>query len=41
MFGVKTTWDEKYYTTSLDKNSKDYKKKLSEAERVAHEIEKV
>lgn len=40
-FGVKTDFNMDDYTTKLDKNSKDYKKKEAQAERLAREIEKV
>lgn len=39
MFGVESTWDEKYYTTSIDPEIE--KKKAKEAERIAREIESV
>jgi len=38
LFGVKTTWDEKFYTTEIDKNSEFYKQRESQAARLAQEI---
>lgn len=40
LFGVKTDYKEELYTTKLDKNSEEYRKKEQEAERLAKEIEK-
>eukprot|EP01114_Cavostelium_apophysatum_P016933 TRINITY_DN4916_c1_g1_i1.p1 TRINITY_DN4916_c1_g1~~TRINITY_DN4916_c1_g1_i1.p1 ORF type:complete len:750 (-),score=197.97 TRINITY_DN4916_c1_g1_i1:36-2285(-) len=39
-FGVETSWDERYYTTEINKNSTDYKQRSREAERIAAEIER-
>lgn len=41
LFGVKTDYDEALYTTQLDRNSEQYRKKERDAMRLAREIEKV
>lgn len=38
-FGVKTSYDERYYTTALDKNSDFYKTNIKKASQLAKEIE--
>ncbi len=40
LFGVKTDFNEDLYTTKLDKNSEEYKRREKEAARLAREIEK-
>ncbi|KAI3630746.1 hypothetical protein MIR68_012181 [Amoeboaphelidium protococcarum] len=40
LFGVKTDFKEELYTTTLDKNSAEYKKREREAARIAREIER-
>lgn len=39
LFGVKSDYDEAMYTTSLDRNSEEYKKRERQAEKLAKEIE--
>lgn len=39
LFGVETTWDEKIYTTPLDKSSPFYREKEEVASKIAAEIE--
>lgn len=38
-FGVKSSYDEHFYTTKINKNDPNYEKRLKEAERIAREIE--
>lgn len=38
-YGVQTTYDEDIYTTAIDKNHPDYRRRVAEAERLAREIE--
>jgi hypothetical protein len=38
-FGVKSTWDEEFYTTSIDKSASDYNERRLQAERIASQIE--
>jgi PAB1-binding protein PBP1 len=40
-FGVTTTWDERIYTTDLDRDSAFYRKNIAKAEKIAAEIERV
>lgn len=40
LFGVKTNYDENFYTTQIDKNDPQYKQKVIIAERKAREIER-
>lgn len=39
-FGVTTSWDEDLYTTPLNRETEDYKKRQREAAKIAQEIEK-
>jgi hypothetical protein len=39
-FGVTTTWDERHYTTDLDRSSEFYRSNLAKASKIAAEIEK-
>ncbi|KAI1329367.1 hypothetical protein F5Y16DRAFT_108068 [Xylariaceae sp. FL0255] len=39
-FGIKSTYDERYYTTAIDKSHPEYKERLARAERTAKEIER-
>jgi PAB1-binding protein PBP1 len=39
LYGVKTNYDESFYTTTIDKSHPDYKKREAEADRIAREIE--
>ncbi|KAI1373823.1 hypothetical protein F4677DRAFT_455806 [Hypoxylon crocopeplum] len=39
-FGIKTTYDENYYTTAIDKNHPQYKERVAAAEKKAREIER-
>jgi PAB1-binding protein PBP1 len=39
LYGVKTNYDESFYTTTIDKSHPDYKKRVAEADRIAREIE--
>ncbi|CDR37823.1 CYFA0S01e17898g1_1 [Cyberlindnera fabianii] len=38
-FGIKSEYDEHFYTTRINKNDPDYQKRLKEADRLAREIE--
>lgn len=38
-FGVKSTYDEHFYTTKINKNDPNYQERLKEAQRLAEEIE--
>ncbi|CAL9735062.1 PAB1-binding protein 1 [Monosporozyma servazzii] len=38
-FGVKSTYDEHFYTTKINKNNPNYQERLKEAQRLAEEIE--
>lgn len=38
-FGVKSTYDEHFYTTKINKNDPNFEQRLKEAERLAEEIE--
>jgi hypothetical protein len=38
-FGVKSTWDEEFYTTTIDKSATDYNERRLLAERIASQIE--
>ncbi|KAL8814467.1 MAG: hypothetical protein Q9223_006310 [Gallowayella weberi] len=38
-FGLKTDYDESFYTTSIDRSHPDYQRREAEALRIAHEIE--
>lgn len=38
-FGVKSTYDEHFYTTKINKNDPNYEQRLKEAQKIAHEIE--
>ena len=38
-FGTRTTYNEDDYTTSIDRNNPEYKRRAAEAERIAREIE--
>jgi PAB1-binding protein PBP1 len=40
-YGVKSSYNENFYTTELDKSSKFYKEHIKNAEQLAHEIETV
>jgi PAB1-binding protein PBP1 len=40
LFGVKTNYDENFYTTAIDKSHPQYKERLAAAERKAREIER-
>jgi PAB1-binding protein PBP1 len=39
LFGVKTNFDESYYTTTIDRSHPQYKEREAKAERLAREIE--
>jgi PAB1-binding protein PBP1 len=39
LFGLKTDYDEKYYTTEINKSHPDYETRAAKAERAAREIE--
>ena len=39
LYGLKTNYDESFYTTTIDKSHPDYKKRAAEADRIAREIE--
>lgn len=39
LYGVKTDYDESFYTTSIDRSHPSYKQKAAMAEKVAREIE--
>lgn len=39
-FGVKSTYDEHFYTTRINKSDPNYQQRLKEAQRIADEIEK-
>ena len=38
-FGVKSNYDERFYTTAIDRNDPNYAEKAARAERIAREIE--
>jgi PAB1-binding protein PBP1 len=38
-FGIKTTYDENFYTTQIDKSHPQYKERLAKADKAAKEIE--
>jgi PAB1-binding protein PBP1 len=38
LFGVKTNYDESYYTTNIDRSHPQFKEREAEAERLAREI---
>ena len=38
-FNIHSTFDESLYTTTISKDSPDFRKRLKEADRIAHEIE--
>jgi hypothetical protein len=40
LFGVQTTYDERYYTTAIDKSRPDHKDRLAHADKIAKEIER-
>lgn len=40
LFGLKTDYDEHYYTTAIDKSHPQFTKRMAAAERTAKEIEK-
>lgn len=39
MYGLKTNYDENFYTTSIDRSHPAYKEKAARAEKLAREIE--
>lgn len=41
LFGVRSGYDERYYTTELDRNAPEVQKRLAEADKIAREIEGV
>uniref|UniRef100_A0A2D3VJU2 LsmAD domain-containing protein n=1 Tax=Ramularia collo-cygni TaxID=112498 RepID=A0A2D3VJU2_9PEZI len=39
LYGVQTTYDENMYTTAIDRNTPEFRRKQAEADRIAREIE--
>lgn len=40
LFGLKTNYDENFYTTAIDKNHPEYRERIAAADRKAREIER-